>query len=178
RERTIQFSEMVDASGTSKFLLNGMAFDPNRTDVTMKLGSLERWTLVNTTREWHTFHLHINDFQVVSQNGVAVPFVQDDDNVALPPGSHTVILVQASDFTGRFVFHCHVTFHEDRGMMATIEVARQPVATGAASSVVREPGLAISSSALGRKGAPKLGPAPRFWCSPRALRARRRGLPA
>ena len=77
---------MIEPSGASKFLLNGMAFDPSRTDVTMKLGSLERWTLVNTTREWHTFHMHINDFQVVSQNGVAVPYVDDEDNVALPPG--------------------------------------------------------------------------------------------
>ena len=151
RERTIQFSEMVEPSGVSRFLLNGMSFDPNRTDVTMKLSSLERWTLVNTTREWHTFHMHINDFQVVSQNGVAVPFLDYQDNVALPPGSHTVVLVQASDFTGRFVFHCHVTFHEDRGMMATIEVAREPSASASRSSVVRQPGLAISSAAYGSK---------------------------
>ena len=105
----------------------------------MKLGSVERWTLVNTTHEWHTFHMHIDDFQVVSQNGVAVPYVDYEDNVALPPGSHTVVLVQAADFTGRFVFHCHVTFHEDHGMMATIEVVREP---GAAASrrLSRAPG--------------------------------------
>jgi FtsP/CotA-like multicopper oxidase with cupredoxin domain len=173
RERTIQFSEMVEPSGASKFLLNGMAFDASRTDVTMKLGSLERWTLVNTTHEWHTFHMHINDFQVVSQNGVAVPYIDYEDNVALPPGSHTVVLVQASDFTGRFVFHCHVTFHEDRGMMATIEVVREPGAAASRSSVVRHPGLAISSSAYGA-AAPALGSAPLFWCDPAA--ARRRGL--
>ncbi len=137
RERTIQFSEMVEPSGASKFLLNGMSFDANRTDVTMKLGSVERWTLENTTREWHTFHMHIDDFQVISQNGRAIPYVDDEDNVALPPGSRTVVLVQASDFTGRFVFHCHVTFHEDRGMMATIEVVRDPAAAARASSIVR-----------------------------------------
>ena len=177
RERTIQFSEMVEPSGVSKFLLNGMSFDPSRTDVTMKLGSVERWTLVNTTREWHTFHMHVDDFQVVSQNGVPVPYVDDQDNVALPPGSHTVVLVEASDFTGRFVFHCHVTFHEDRGMMATIEVAREPAAAASRSSVVRRPGLAISSSAYrrtpqeGTRGrAPALGPGPVIWCDPKAAR--------
>ena len=173
RERTIQFSEMVEPSGVSRFQLNGMTFDPNRTDVTMKLGSLERWTLVNTTREWHTFHMHIDDFQVVSQNGVAVPYVEDADNVALPPGSKTVVLVQASDFTGRFVFHCHVTFHEDRGMMATIEVAREPSTAASSSSVVRRPGLAISSSRYGATRAPSLGAAPDFWCAPKGSRRRR-----
>jgi FtsP/CotA-like multicopper oxidase with cupredoxin domain len=173
RERTIQFSEMVEPSGVSRFQLNGMTFDPNRTDVTMKLGSLERWTLVNTTREWHTFHMHIDDFQVVSQNGVAVPYVEDADNVALPPGSKTVVLVQASDFTGRFVFHCHVTFHEDRGMMATIEVAREPSTAASTSSVVRRPGLAISSSRYGVTPAPSLGAAPDFWCAPKGSRRRR-----
>ncbi len=178
RERTIQFSEMVEPSGASEFLLNGMAFDPSRTDVTMKLGSVERWTLVNTTHEWHTFHMHIDDFQVVSQNGVAVPYVDYQDNVALPPGSHTVVLVKAADFTGRFVFHCHVTIHEDHGMMATIEVVREPGAAASRSSVVRRAGLAISSSAYGypAKGrrrpaaAPALGRAPLFWCSPKAAR--------
>ena len=177
RERTIQFSEMVEPSGASRFLLNGMAFDPSRTDVTMKLGSVERWTLVNTTHEWHTFHMHINDFQLVSQNGVAVPYLDYQDNVALPPGSHTVVLVKAADFTGRFVFHCHVTFHEDRGMMATIEVVREPTAAASRTALVRRPGLAISSSAYGypAKGAaaPALGRAPLFWCSPKAARGRR-----
>jgi FtsP/CotA-like multicopper oxidase with cupredoxin domain len=27
---------------------------------------------------------------------------------------------------GRFVFHCHVVKHEDKGMMQTIEVVRRP----------------------------------------------------
>ena len=173
RERTIQFSEMVDPSGVSRFELNGMTFDPNRTDVTMKLGTIEQWTLVNTTREWHTFHVHINDFQVVSQNGVPVPYVDDEDNVALPPGSKTVVLMQATDFTGRFVFHCHVTFHEDRGMMATIEVAREPSASASRSSVVRRPGLAISSSRYGAGAAPSLGAPPSFWCAPKRWRGSR-----
>ena len=159
RERTIQFSEMVEPSGASKFLLNGMAFDPNRTDVTMKLGSVERWTLENTTREWHTFHMHIDDFQVVSQNGRAIPYVDDEDNVALPPGSHTVVLVQASDFTGRFVFHCHVTFHEDRGMMATIEVVREPATTARASSIVRRAGPRDQLLGLGPSGRAEARPA-------------------
>ncbi len=61
-----------------------------------------------------------------------IPYVDDQDNVALAPKSNTVILIHPTDFTGKFVFHCHVTFHEDHGMMATVQVVREPtVAAGA-----------------------------------------------
>jgi suppressor of ftsI len=154
RKRTIVFSEMTEPSGATAFVLNGMKFDPNRIDVTMKLGSVEQWTLVNETSEWHTFHIHTNDFQVVSVAGKPVPYVLEEDNVALPPKSSTVVLMHPIDFTGKFVFHCHVTFHEDHGMMATVQIVREPTAAQARSSLTRDGGLAISSSAYGSSAAP------------------------
>ena len=27
-----------------------------------------------------------------------------------------------ADYPGKFVFHCHILFHEDHGMMAVVEV--------------------------------------------------------
>jgi suppressor of ftsI len=148
RKRTIIFSEM-ESGGVGSFLLNGMTFDPNRIDVTMKLGSIEQWTLANTNTEWHTFHIHTNDFQVVSVNGKPVPYIDYKDNVSLPPKSHTVILMNPIDFTGKFVFHCHVTFHEDHGMMATVQVVRNPTPAQLTTSVVHDGGFAISSAAYG-----------------------------
>jgi suppressor of ftsI len=164
RQRTIVFSELTEPSGNTRFLLNGMAFDPNRTDVTMKLGSVEQWTLVNETSEWHTFHIHINDFQVVSVAGKPVPYVDHQDNVALPPKSKTVILMAPTDFTGKFVFHCHVTHHEDHGMMATVQVVREPTAAQARRSLVRDGGLAISSAAYGSHTAPPAVRSLLFFC--------------
>ena len=154
RRRTIVFDEMTEPSGAAKFTLNGMTFDPNRTDVTMKLGSVEQWTLVNETSEWHTFHIHINDFQVVSVAGESVPYVDHEDNVALPPHSHTVVLMAPTDFTGKFVFHCHVTFHEDHGMMATVQVVRELTAAQSRRAIVRDGGLAIGSAAYGSSSPP------------------------
>ncbi len=154
RKRTIVFSEMAEPGGGVSFLLNGMKFDPNRIDVTMKLGSVEQWTLQNTTTEWHTFHIHTNDFQVVSVAGKPVPYVLEEDNVALPPQSSTVVLMHPIDFTGKFVFHCHVTFHEDHGMMATVQIVREPTAAQMRRSVVRDGGFAIASSAYGSRSRP------------------------
>jgi suppressor of ftsI len=155
RKRTILFSEMTEASGHTKFLLNGMTIDPSRTDITMKLGSVEQWTLANTNEEWHTFHIHTNDFQVVSVNGKSLPYIDYQDNVALPPYSRTVILMHPTDFTGRFVLHCHITFHEDNGMMATVQVVRDPTSAQLEASVVHDGALAIGSAAYGStSGAP------------------------
>ncbi len=164
RKRTIVFNEMTEPSGAAAFTLNGMKFDPERIDVTMKLDSIEQWTLVNETSEWHTFHIHINDFQVVSVAGKPVPYVLEEDNVALPPKSQTVVLMHPTDFTGKFVFHCHVTFHEDHGMMAAVQVVREPTAAQAKRSVVREGGLAISSGAYGSSAAPPSVRALLLWC--------------
>jgi suppressor of ftsI len=164
RKRTIVFNEMTEPSGAGAFTLNGMKFDPERIDVTMKLGSIEQWTLVNETSEWHTFHIHINDFQVVSVAGKPVPYVLEEDNVALPPKSQTVVLMHPTDFTGKFVFHCHVTFHEDHGMMAAVQVVREPTAAQAKRALVREGGLAISSGAYGSSAVPPSVRSLLFWC--------------
>lgn len=149
RNRTIVFSEMQTSPTNTNYLLNGQMFDPNRIDVTMKLGSVERWTLVNTNVEWHTFHIHVNDFQVVSVAGKRVPYVDYQDNVALPPKSKVVILQHPVDFTGKFVMHCHVTFHEDHGMMAAVQVVRNPTAAQARASVSDQGGFEVASSAYG-----------------------------
>ncbi|HTZ88545.1 MAG TPA: multicopper oxidase family protein [Solirubrobacteraceae bacterium] len=175
RKRTIVFNEMAESSGATAFTLNGMKFDPERVDVTMKLGSIEQWTLVNETSEWHTFHIHTNDFQVVSVAGKPVPYVLEEDNVALPPKSQTVVLMHPTDFTGKFVFHCHVTFHEDHGMMAAVQVVREPTATQMRRAVAYDGGLAISSGAYGSSVPPPSVRLLEFFChalglAPRHLR--------
>ena len=144
RQRTVIFSEAPNPehNGTL-FKINGAVFDHNVTPITMKLGSLEQWRLVNTSSEWHTFHIHQNPFQVVSVDGHRLKDVTYEDNVAMPPchvephpadpsnprcvrPSVVVIRMRPIDFTGRFVFHCHVTNHEDRGMMMAVQVLRHP----------------------------------------------------
>ena len=71
----------------------------------------------------NNFHIHINDFQVVARNGKAVTGQPNwQDSVTIPPNESVTIRQRYTDFTGRFVFHCHVLVHEDHGMMAAVEV--------------------------------------------------------
>jgi FtsP/CotA-like multicopper oxidase with cupredoxin domain len=155
RKRTIVFSEKDVSSSQTDYLLNGHMYDPDRV-LTMKLNSLEQWKLVNTTTEWHTFHIHINEFQVISVAGQPRPFVDYEDNVMIPPGSAVVIRTRPEDFTGKFVFHCHVTFHEDHGMMAAVQVKRNPSASELAASVETDGALTVASNALGSDSEPSL----------------------
>jgi FtsP/CotA-like multicopper oxidase with cupredoxin domain len=130
--RTILFTQQPIVKGPPAFLLDQKVFNPYRVDITMKLNSVEEWTLKNPAHgaayEWHTFHIHQNPFQVISINGRPLNYIDWQDNVTLPPGSTVVILIHPIDFTGKFVFHCHVIFHEDHGMMGVVQVVANPTA--------------------------------------------------
>lgn len=140
RRRTSTFSENPNASGGFDFRINGELFDHMRTPIAMRKDDVEEWRLVNTSSEWHTFHIHVNPFQVISVDGLRKSAIDYEDNVAMPPcrivknppdpadpacaePSVVVIRMRPTDFTGRFVSHCHITNHEDRGMMMAVRVA-------------------------------------------------------
>ena len=104
------------------FEINGQQFDPNRIDEVVQLGTVEEWTIRNVTAEQHPFHIHVNDFQVVSVNGQPYNAANLQDIVILPAGGEVVIRAPFMDYPGKFVFHCHILFHEDHGMMAVVDV--------------------------------------------------------
>lgn len=119
--RTIVFSEANDGN---TFFVDGRTFDPNRTDTRLQLGAVEEWTIRNESGELHDFHIHQTHFQVTEVNGVPQPFVGYQDIVNLPVHGVVKVVIPFTDpvIVGRFVYHCHLLSHEDRGMMATIEV--------------------------------------------------------
>jgi FtsP/CotA-like multicopper oxidase with cupredoxin domain len=106
------------------FQINGKVFDHHRVDARPTLGTVEEWTLTNPSSEQHPFHIHVNDFQVISVNGEAYDAKGRQDTVVLPVGGEVVIRIPFEDYDGRFVFHCHILFHEDHGMMAIVDVRR------------------------------------------------------
>jgi len=132
RKRTITFDESAD--GNTFYIDSGngpVQFDPNRVDSAIESGTVEEWTILNPTGEWHVFHIHQTDFQVIEKNGAPQPFIglQDTVNVdyqaddASPPGQVKLLIdFRDPNIIGRFVYHCHILEHEDGGMMAVAEV--------------------------------------------------------
>lgn len=91
------------------------------------LNAVEEWTLYNLNGYPHPFHIHVNDCYVVKINGEDIePYWAD--TIPLAPngtqGQPTSITFRSrfTDFTGKFVWHCHALDHEDMGMMELVEV--------------------------------------------------------
>ncbi|MFI6518088.1 multicopper oxidase family protein [Spirillospora sp. NPDC050679] len=108
--------------GGHGWLIDGLPFDPARSDVTVRLGDVEVWRLVADVH--HPVHLHLVGFRVLSRGGRA-PAPHDaglKDTVALRPGESAEIITRFDGYRGRYLFHCHNAEHEDMGMMANLEV--------------------------------------------------------
>jgi hypothetical protein len=61
------------------------------------------------------------------------------DDTILPHNGSIVIRFKPLTYTGLAVFHCHILFHEDSGMMATIRYVK--ASAKAKTSVVEPAGL-------------------------------------
>jgi len=128
-----------------QFSINGKSF-LNRPTRCMLENTVEEWTIVNTVNDlsrWlHSFHIHVNPYQVVSMNMGINPasnpevnttgqlMVEDlrpgdwRDTVQVPVGGNVTIRILNKDFVGPFPFHCHVTAHQGIGMMQLVEVVK------------------------------------------------------
>jgi suppressor of ftsI len=120
-KRTLKFD--IDASGQPvKFTIDGKTFDHHRVDVVAKLGTVEEWRIENPSADDHPFHIHINDFVVTHTNDRPEAFPHFQDTAVIPRNGSITIRQKFADFSGMWVFHCHILGHEDAGMMGTIRV--------------------------------------------------------
>jgi FtsP/CotA-like multicopper oxidase with cupredoxin domain len=123
--RVFVFSQSTTLKAEKQlFFIDGRTFDLQRVDVRVPLGSVEEWTVRNDSDDLHVFHIHQLGFQVTAINGAPVAFSGRVDTVRVPERGTVTLRLAFTDpiILGRFVFHCHVLKHEDKGMMAQIEV--------------------------------------------------------
>ena len=106
--RTLTFSSNDTAS---RYMIDNQVFDPTRVDVRVRLGEVEEWTLKNIDVDEHPFHIHVNDFQVMSVNGqpYQAPGLQD-----------TVVLISLGNLSITAI-SCSM---EMVGMMGVVEVVK------------------------------------------------------
>jgi FtsP/CotA-like multicopper oxidase with cupredoxin domain len=127
RHRELTFTEATHAP---YFGIDGKAFSPTRVDQTVELGATEEWVIRNASNDWHPFHIHVNDFQVMSINDEAQsPHYKD--TIPVPPQGQVTLRMRFLDFPGKFVYHCHILAHEDAGMMGVVEVVDPGAANNA-----------------------------------------------
>ena len=107
-----------------RWLINGRAFDPAYVDARPELGSVVTWELHNRTAVAHLMHLHHTDWYMLSRNGRPPrPWERSlKETFFLDPGERVVVAGKLSDYTGKYVVHCHMLDHEDHGLMSQFEV--------------------------------------------------------
>ncbi len=112
--------------------INGLTYDPNRVDAQPVLGTTERWVLQNNTGQWnHMIHIHLTNHLIIARNGIPpAPYEMMKETWYLNPGDTVELLIKFSDYTGLYMFHCHLLEHEDDSMMGQFEVvAAAPTST-------------------------------------------------
>lgn len=107
------------------FSINGEAFDMDRINFDVALGSVERW-IIRSSMVAHPFHVHGVQFRVLSEDGRSPkPENSGWKDTVLVPGESEIIARfdhPASKETP-FMFHCHILEHEDAGMMGQFTVS-------------------------------------------------------
>ena len=121
---------------------------------TPMLGTTEVWNIINLTPDTHPIHLHQTMFQILDRtpfdvrryltargNGPTIdpspyfigPSILADpnergwkDTVRANPGEVTRIIAPFEDYTGHYVWHCHILEHEDNEMMRPLVVGPLP----------------------------------------------------
>lgn len=117
--------------GSSSQANQNPQFNENFTADTVQLGTSEIWVLHGDTAQYHPFHIHDVHFFILDR--------KDSTQAAVPPspgeaGLKDVVLINRKetvriimkfeDFTSEmpYVYHCHITPHEDQGMMQSFVV--------------------------------------------------------
>lgn len=119
--------------GRPHFAFDGKPFDMHTTNMVVKLGSTEVWTVRNNNIFGHSFHLHDVQFRVLSRTDREVAEYEKGwkDTFYLPRGAAVTFVAKFDDYasdTDPFMFHCHMSNHEDGGMMGQFIVSKNPAA--------------------------------------------------
>jgi FtsP/CotA-like multicopper oxidase with cupredoxin domain len=114
--------------GGNRLAINGKKMDMNRIDEKIPLGSTEIWEIENRSATMmqlpHSMHLHVVQFNIIDRNGRPPAPLEAGrkDTVLLWPGDRVRIIARFVDYTGIYMYHCHMLEHEDDGMMGQFEV--------------------------------------------------------
>lgn len=131
---TLTRLESVDAgiAGNRTFLLkemyiNGRMMEMSRIDEVVEAGTVERWNVSNSDNQPHSFHVHGSQFRILDINGSepGPGFDGWKDTVFLPVRASARIAVHFGRYADPklpYMYHCHLIWHADQGMMGQFTV--------------------------------------------------------
>lgn len=107
--------------------INGKPMAMDRIDLTVTRGATETWTVHNNDGMPHNFHIHDVQFRVLTRNDGPPPaeLTGPKDTVFLPPDATVKLALRfdgPADPEVPYMYHCHLLWHEDQGMMGQFVV--------------------------------------------------------
>jgi FtsP/CotA-like multicopper oxidase with cupredoxin domain len=110
--------------------INGRPMAMNRVDEAVTRGTTETWTVRNSNGMPHNFHVHDVQFRVLEVNGAPPPpeLRGPKDTVFLPNGATMKLALRfdgPADPDTPYMYHCHLLYHEDEGMMGQFVVVEK-----------------------------------------------------
>jgi FtsP/CotA-like multicopper oxidase with cupredoxin domain len=113
-----------------QFKVNGLIFDPDRADATVKQGTAETWIIRNKlpASGWtHPVHIHLEEGRILSRNGAPPPSEESGRRDVYPirPGEEVHIFLRFREWFGKYMIHCHNLGHEDNFMLVRWDVGTQ-----------------------------------------------------
>ena len=106
--------------------INGQQMEMSRIDTVVGTGTTELWTVQNTHNQPHNFHVHGVAFQIVPGGATCTdPELGWKDTVLLAAGESVQLAIRFPPYEDPltpYMYHCHLMWHEDEGMMAQFTV--------------------------------------------------------
>jgi FtsP/CotA-like multicopper oxidase with cupredoxin domain len=119
--RTLVLDEQEQGLAEPVFTINGAHY-PEMAPIVASANQVEIWELRNDAEMDHPFHLHGTFFQVLDVAGVAPAHAGWKDTVNVPMKTTLRFAVRYGG-AGRWMFHCHILEHAERGMMGELDVS-------------------------------------------------------
>ncbi|MBM7713953.1 spore coat protein A [Bacillus thermophilus] len=143
--RLLTLSASTDKYNRPVFLLDNRTWDDPVTEKPVR-GSTEVWKFINLTDFPHPMHIHLVFFKILHRRPFDLERFQEDgsivytgpevepepyergwkDTVNAAPGMVTSIIMEFKEFTGDYVWHCHILEHEDYDMMRPMKIVDGP----------------------------------------------------
>ncbi|SEE61679.1 multicopper oxidase family protein [Ruania alba] len=107
--------------------INGQSMEMDRIDDVVTVDTTEIWEVWNGHRQPHNFHVHDVQFQVLEIDGQppSPELAGWKDTIYLPPDLRYTLIMRFTEYADPavpYMYHCHLLWHEDQGMMGQFVV--------------------------------------------------------
>jgi bilirubin oxidase len=114
---------ITDKGPGTPFTFDSAGYDMGKINQTVALNAVEAWTIANGRAFGHAFHIHDVQFKIISRSTGAVPEYEQGwkDTFYIRINESVTFVAKFDDFASGehpFMYHCHMSNHEDEGLMA------------------------------------------------------------